>query len=185
MNIASNARMTAVFGVAVLAIIMALAVAAFSAQQEDTNDAAQQLAAAQMRAAQAQSVARMLRILKLEAKTAPGLVAADSASLAEARLEGDMKALVEAQGGELRSAELQDVKASGHLEAIRVRYDLSVPAARLAAFIYAVESHTPFLIVDHVEMSGPMSWQSPAPPPDKASRIDLQWTLLSYRWRPA
>ena len=96
-----------------------------------------------------------------------------------------MKAIVENNAGEVRSTQVATKKRIGGLEEITVQYDLTVPLTRLSAVLYAIESHTPYLFIDHADIGAPMGWQPQAATGSKRPvepNLQLRCTIRAYRW---
>jgi hypothetical protein len=180
---------------ALIALSVALAVAAlmfvvpvvatFVAQQRVMDDSLNQLAVYRAEAKLQPQLEGELKVLQQRGTTAPGLILADSTALAEAELQRQLKAIVEANAGELQSAQGGASKQIGDLELISVQSDLLVPMTRLSALIYALESHTPYIFIDRADISAPMGWQTQsqaAAKPQPEPKLSVRWTIHAYRW---
>lgn len=113
------------------------------------------------------------------ARGAPGLIKTSSADLAAAQIQTDLKNLVHANTGEIRTAQTAPVVKTGGFETIAVAYDLTVPLSHLRALTYAIESHTPYLFLDNVEISAPQAAGSAT---QSEPTLELRWTVHGYRW---
>jgi hypothetical protein len=112
------------------------------------------------------------------------LIVADDSALAEAQVQREVKSLVENNVGEVRSTQVASKKPTGGLEEISIQYDLSVPITRLDPLLYAIESHTPYLFIDHATISGGLAWQQPQSASKKQPepKLDVRLTVRAYRW---
>lgn len=169
-------------GVAALAILILIAVPfylLFAAQSEDRDAMLRQLALYHAKVAQRSALADELRNLQAMARGAPGLIKTSSADLAAAQIQTDLKNLVHANTGEIRTAQTAPVVKTGGFETIAVAYDLTVPLSHLRALTYAIESHTPYLFLDNVEISAPQAAGSAT---QSEPTLELRWTVHGYRW---
>jgi len=169
---------------AVVLLVAVPLIAAFSTQRDEVEDALRQLARYRAEVGLKPQLDAELQTLRQRGATGLGLIVADNAQLAEAQLEHEIKAIVESNGGEVRSSQSNAPKPLGNLERISVQYDLALPITRLSAVIYAVEAHTPYYFIDRADISGPTGWQ-PQTQLQKSTpepKLELRWTLHAYRW---
>lgn len=192
MEIAENlygrrAALTALMvGVAMLALVIGVpAATAFLALHQETDDTLTQLARYRAELGLRPKLEQQLSELRQRGAVAPGLIVAQDSSLAEAQIQREVKSIVEANAGEVQSTQLATKKAVGSLEEITVQYDLTVPITRLNALLYAIESHTPYLYIDHADISAPLGWQfqptaNGKKPPEP--KLQLRCSIHAYRW---
>ncbi len=183
-------RRAALTGLSVAVVIFVIVVvvpvvAAVISQHQEIADSLHQLALYRAELAHRPELETELQALRQRGAAAPGLIVADNASLAEAQLERDIKSLVEANAGEIHSAQIGETRSMGDLDLIAVQYELSVPITHLSALVYAIESHTPYFFIDHADISAPLDWQpathtGSSPPPEP--KLEVRWTIRSYRW---
>ena len=157
----------------------------FVAQHDEINESLHQLALYRAEAAQQSQLETNLKSLRQRGAAVPGYIVADNIALAEAAVQGDVKTVVEANGGQIHSAQIGETKHLGNLDLVAIQYDLTVPITHLRALIYDIETHTPYYFIDHADISAPMSWQpsrqagnSVEPEP----QLEARWTIKSYRW---
>lgn len=152
----------------------------FLVPSADSSDAAiERLGALQAEAAALPRAQAQYAALRGEAQAQPSLLQGDSDALAQAALQSDIKSLVEANGGEVRSAFAVPPAAEQGLSLISVQYDVTIPLSKLRPLAYAIESHVPYLFLSTIDVAAPQSW-----PADKAGtdpRIELRWTVSGYR----
>jgi hypothetical protein len=175
--------MLAVTGAA--AALLLFAVLPFAAlllvQGAAIADSKVRLAAAQEALARRSALEVEFRDLSASAATAPGLLSAGSAALAQAQLQSAMKSVIEEHGGVLLSAQILPPDPVHGFDAVAIQYDLTVPLSRLRGLLYAVETHTPYLFIAEAEMQMPANWSPDnAQLPDPA--LELRWTVRAYRW---
>jgi len=166
--------------VAFALVIVAPVVAAFAAQNGDIDDMLQQLGSYRAEIAAKPALKTQLAELDRQGATVPGVIEGDTTALAQAQLQRQIKTLVEANQGTLRSVQAMSAIKRGGFETIAVQADLSVPISRLKALAYALSAHRPYLFVDEASIS--------APPSDldniqiHEQMLDVRWTVHGYRW---
>ncbi len=143
--------------------------ALFQGQADDRSAFLEQLTAYREQEARKPALQAQLAALQEGAKTVPGLVSASSASLAQAELQGDMKELIDKNGGNLLSAQLMPPTKVKGFDQVAIEYDMTVPLSRLSSLLYAVETHTPYFFVDSADLVMPPNWR-PSP------------QVQAYRW---
>ena len=167
---------------AVLVLLIVLPVMAiYASQQQEKNDSLYQLAIFRAEAAMKPQLEAELLSLHQRGVSTPGLISADSVTLAQAQMERDIKGIVETNGGEIHSAQNGTSSRIGDLDLILIQYDLSIPVMRLSALTYAVESHTPYFFIDRADIAAPAGWQVGANAP-AAPKLEIHWTIRGYRW---
>ena len=110
-----------------------------------------------------------------------GLFEGKSAALAAAAVQSDVKTIVESNGGTVLSSQNIPPTAADGFEKIEIQYDISVPLGSLKNIIYQIETHTPFLFIDSVNMRMPENWQ-PGNGTGPAPAMEAQWVVRAYRW---
>ncbi len=177
---AAIAGLCAAIGVVTILIGIPI-LATYTAQQQEVKESLHQLAVFRAEAAMRPVFEAELQSLRRRGATTPGLITADSVALAQAQLQHDVKTIVEANGGEVRSAQNGPVGSTGGLDVVSIEYDLSLPISHLSALLYAVETHTPYLFVDHADIAAPVGWQ-PASAAQAEPQLEIHWTIRAYRW---
>lgn len=163
-----------------LVVIVPIA-AAFAAQDGEIADSLQQLGYFRAEIAAKPLLESELRALNEKGASVPGVVEGDSTALAQARLQSEVKALVEARGGSVRSMQILPAAAQGGFELVAVQCDFSVPQARLGDLAYAVSTHAPYLFVDEASITAPLG--EPDDLRKAEATLDMRWTVHGYRWR--
>lgn len=157
---------------------------AFAAQQEDIAQSHQLLSAYERRIALRPVVEARLADLKSHESSAAGLIGGGSAELAAANIQNVVKALIESEAGQVRSAQnLAPVSADG-FQRIEIQYDVSLPMTRLKTIAYRIETSTPYLFLDGIDLRAPENWQSLGVQIDPPN-VDVRWTVRGYRWTGA
>lgn len=180
-----KSRMAALAACAVAAIVFAViavtpVVAAFSAQSDEIDASLQQLGFYRAEIAAKPALEAELQSLNQKGASVPGVIDAESTSLAQAQLQSQVKALIEANKGSVRSMQIMPASKQGGFEVIAVQCDLSVPQGQLKSLAYAVAAHAPYLFVDEASISAPNTG-----PDDIGARqamLDIRWTVHGYRW---
>jgi general secretion pathway protein M len=110
-----------------------------------------------------------------------GLVEGSSAALAAAVVQSDVKVIVERNGGTVLSSQNMPSSLTDNFEKIEIQYDLTLPPGNLKNVIYQLETHTPYLFLDSVNMRMPENWgvQDPNAP---VPAMEVQLVVRGYRW---
>jgi hypothetical protein len=155
--------------------------AAFAAQDEDIAQSHRMLAAYERRIALRPVIEAKLDGLKLQQTANTGVIDGASAELAAASIQSVVKALIEAQSGQILSAQNLPPVATDGFQRIDVQYEATLPMTRVKEAAYRIETATPYLFLDAVDIRAPESWQlgpyATEPPP-----VDVRWTVHGYRW---
>lgn len=169
-------------GLVILTLLVVLPImAVYASQQQENSDSLYQLALFRAEASTRPQLELELQSLRQRGSATPGLITADSVSLAQAQLERDVKAIVEANGGEIYSAQISASSRIGDLDIVLIQCDLSIPIARLSALVYAIESHSPYFFIDRADIAAPAGWQVGGNTPS-APKLEIHWTIRGYRW---
>jgi len=118
-----------------------------------------------------------VRALEQAAAGGDGLIAAAPAPAAIAALQGALRQLVQASGGEVRQTQPGGAVAEHGLERIEAGFDLTLPSAALPGFLEALDAHDPYLFVDRLELTQPEA-------AGKAPAVTVHLQLRAYR-RPS
>ena len=168
-------------GIAAFALVIVTpVVAAFAAQNGDIDDMLQQLGSYRAEIAAKPALQAQLAELDRQGATVPGVIEGDTTSLAQAQLQRQIKAVVEANQGTLHSVQAMPAVKQGGFETIAVQADLSVPISRLKALAYALSAHRPYLFVDETSISSPPSDLDNVQVHEQM--LDVRWTVHGYRW---
>jgi hypothetical protein len=182
-----KAALTALFGLMALVLLLVVAPigASFLALHDETTDTLNQLALYRSELGSRPQLEKVLADIRQRAASGTGLIVADDSALAEAQIQREMKAIIESNAGEVRSTQVATKKRIRGLEEITVQYDLSVPLTRLSSVLYAIESHTPYLFIDHADIATPMGWPPQAGASAKRQiepNLEVRCTVRAYRW---
>jgi len=163
-------------------VLVALPLAAmFRAQAEDREEALAQLEAYRAEEARRPALQARLAALQEGAKSVPGLLTATSAALAQARLQSEMKELIDRNGGSLLSAQLLPPTKVKGFDSVAIQYDVTIPLSRFSGLVYAVETHVPYYFVDSADFVMPPNWRANLAQQDPS--MEMRWTIHAYRWR--
>ncbi len=168
-----------VLGTTTVALLLALAMTTLFHGSLDPDTDVQILARLRAQAAARPQAERALATIRAQIATLPSLVRGETGALAQAALQGDLKAIAEANGSEVRSALPLPVVTEHGLERLSIQYDLVVPASKFRAFVHAIESHAPYLFVSSVDLSAPLSWSTDSKAPEP--KFEVRWTISGYR----
>jgi|GEM_PF-1461975 len=167
---------------ALLVVAIGLPVyAAFSAQTADRDAMLQRLSVYRAEIAARPRLQAELKNIRGQAQSASSLIKSDSAALAAAQMQNEVKAIVAANKGEIRSTQIAPIVKTNGFETIAVAYDFLVPVSRLRALTYAIEAHTPYLFLDAVDMVAPQNSQATGAP-GVSPVLEIRWTIRGYRW---
>jgi general secretion pathway protein M len=171
----------AVAGTMLLLLIAGLGFLIFGGQSADTEEAVHQLAIYRAEAALKPQLEAQLKAVRERAAQTSGLIAGESPELAQSQLQDEVKAIVTANQGEVRTAQIVPASTVDGFQVIAVQYDLTIPMSRLRDLTYALETHTPYLFIDEADITSPQDWQS-GDPQIANPMIELRWTIHGYRW---
>jgi len=138
------------------------------------------LAAYRRAEAQRPVVEAELKALKTAQAATAGLIDGATPPLAAARLQTEMKKIVEAHGGEIRSVQNLPPALVEGFETIELRYDITLPMKALGPVVYEVESHTPYLFIDGVDIHAPEALASDQPAAQEP-KLGIRWDVRAYR----
>jgi hypothetical protein len=160
-----------------LATIAVGVLALFGTQRTQINQSLWELAKLHAEVAERPALQALLDDLKRKTASLPGLYIAANDALAGAQMESDVKATVSGNDGEVHSAQILPPARKDGFDIISVQYDVSVPQSQLRHLLYAIETHTPYLLISEADISA-----SPdAQPQNHDQPIELRLTLHAYR----
>jgi hypothetical protein len=157
---------------------------AFAAQDEEIAQSHQMLAAYERRIALRPLIEKRLAESRRTDASSAGAVPGISAELAAANVQKLVKAIIEGQGGQIRSVQNLAPVATAGFQRIEIQYDLSLPMTRLKGTAYRIETNAPYLFLDGVDIRAPENWQA-GPYTSDAPDLDVRWTVRGYRWAGA
>jgi general secretion pathway protein M len=165
--------------VAVLVVFVGLlpAYEAFAEQSDELAQTRQDFAGYRAEIAARPRLKAALDALRRDGADNAVLLSGDSTALAAAALQGTVKALIERHGGQLRSAQTVSSRVSGNLEKVVVQDELSLPLGALKPTLYALETGTPYLFVDEIEMRPELVGDNTTAP----ANVQVLWTIHGYR----
>ncbi|MGH6871417.1 MAG: type II secretion system protein GspM [Rhizomicrobium sp.] len=153
----------------------------FGGQSAATEEATRQLAIYRAESAMRPQLEAQLKQVQAQASQVQGLIASDSAALAQAQLQDDVKAIVTANQGEVRTAQIVPASMEDGFEIIAIQYDLMIPMSKLADLTYAIETHTPYLFIGEADITSQQDFQS-GDPQIANPMVEVRWTIHGYRW---
>jgi general secretion pathway protein M len=183
MTTPSSMRGWAVAILAALTILLLAAIflplgEAFAGQSADAAAAQQALATYRAEIAARPRLEAERNAVDRQEASAAALVGGASTALAAASLQSLVKDLVEKHGGQLRSAQTLYGAPSGGLEKVEVQFEVSLPLGSLKAATYELETGSPYLFLDIVDIRPEIySGGATGAPGD----LHVQWTLHGYR----
>lgn len=156
-NLSPLTRKFVAVGLLVIAVLLVLNVIVFplsdrySARQSAIADAQRQIAAYRQVLARAPALKEQVEQIRRNPRRRRGFLTAASPALAGAQLENKLKAIVQSNGGTLRSTRMQPQKGDGP-ERIRMTLDLTAGTGALLKIVHDIESAVPWLIADNVHI---------------------------------
>lgn len=177
-RLAALAILVGVTGAAVGGLVEPIASAYLGAEQSVEQ---QRAAIAHASAAGADPEALKAELAGLRARqgTVPGALKSANDSLAAADLQNRLKSAIEAAHGELRSVQTLPSRVEGGFRRVTIRGHASMKIAALRHALYDLESSSPLLFLDNVEIDAR---------PDKSGRhgaaedpnLDIRFDLYGY-----
>jgi hypothetical protein len=161
-------------------IVVLPIVAAFMAQNDDIHESLNQLGFYRAEIGSKSALETQLSELDRQGASVPGVITGDSAALAQAQLQSQIKALVEASHGVVRSVQAVPATKRGGFETIQVQCDFSIPESELKNLAYAVGDHKPYLFVDEASIN--TASNDPDDIHNQQAMLDVRWTVHGYRW---
>jgi len=116
--------------------------------------------------------------LKEHQASAVGFMQSSNSSLAAAELQNRIKSSVEAAHGELRSTQILPAREEGAFRRISIRGQIAVNTAALQRVFYDLESATPFLFLDNVEIRSRPARRSSGAEDDPI--LEVRFDLYGY-----
>jgi general secretion pathway protein M len=116
--------------------------------------------------------------LKERQASAVGFMQSTNSSLAAAELQNRIKSSVEAAHGELRSTQILPQRDEGVFRRISIRGQIAVNTAALQRVFYDLESASPFLFLDNVEIRSRPARRSSGAEDDPI--LEVRFDLYGY-----
>ncbi len=174
----------AVAGALFLLLVVAPLAFVLFAQSDAESEALNQLAHYRAEIAARPALEAELANLREKLSTVPGAIAGDSAALAQAQLQSDVKSLVENNAGAVRSAQILPVSDASGFDVIAIQYEITLPITHLRDLLYATEAHSPYLFIDNVDIAMQQDWR-PAEAQTPEPVLLVRWTVRAYHWNGA
>jgi hypothetical protein len=119
-----------------------------------------------------------LKTLQTTSDNSTGLAAGPTPAVAAASLQGELKNLIEAVGGEIRSVQILPVEKVEEFEKLSLQYELNVPQQSMQRLLSALKAHRTILIIESLRLRVPESVRVS----DAAdTKISGQWIIASFR----
>ena len=166
---------------AVFCGVVVYAISAFVSGQEDLEQSLDRLSSYRAIIATRPQVEAEATRLQQSVQSLPGLIPGENASQAAAAIQNEIRTIVAGIGGEVRSSQNLPPSTGDGFEKIEVSCDITLPLNRLPDFLYRLETHTPYLFFDQIEIETPQNLPTAAQ--GSAQRIDLHGTVRGYRWK--
>ncbi len=118
--------------------------------------------------------------LRKQTASIPGLIKEKNVTLAAAKLQSEIRSIIESRGGQIRSTQNLSPSKIGSFDKIDIRYDFAIPTNHLRELVYQLDTHMPYLFFDaveaHVSENVQLDGPDAAPP-----NMDVRWTITAYR----
>jgi general secretion pathway protein M len=135
------------------------------------------------RAEQRPQLAQLLAAEEERAASVTGYLAAIDDALAAAELQDRVKGVVEAAGGELRSAQSLNVEPVEEIGGVRragLKVRFSADIESLGTILYDLETGEPYLFVDGLSVREPRRQRRRGDEPEEAPQLDVMVDLYGY-----
>ena len=153
---------------------------AAASQSEDILQALDRLAAYEATISSQPELEAQLESIRQQSASLAGLINATTAALAAASMQNDVRSIASQIGGEVRSTQNLPPSALDSFEKIEIACEVTLPRNRLKDLLYQIESHTPYLFLDRINVEVP---QNLLPRGERAQpRVDIQFVVRGYRW---
>ncbi|HEX7968616.1 MAG TPA: type II secretion system protein GspM [Stellaceae bacterium] len=152
---AGRALALAILAGLVLFVLLGVVVPLLDAYDQARSSAERNQAAIEHIRQSARSLAELqaeLARLKEQQASAVGFMQSSNSSLAAAELQNRIKSSVETARGELRSTQILPARDERAFRRISIRGQIAVNTAALQRLFYELESASPFLFLDNIEI---------------------------------
>lgn len=168
---------------ALLAAVWALAahpvIVWLNDRQDNEHRLRKLLAGYRRMAAERPALERELQSWRQREGATIGYVDGNSSALAAANLQGQIKRIIESNGGEIGSVQNLAPLATANGERITIHYDLSIPEAKLTDVLYQLETNVPYLFLDNLTIHG-QEGLIPATQGGKGQKLSLRCDVHGY-----
>lgn len=121
---------------------------------------------------------QLIEIRQVQASQS-GFLEGANESLATAQLQNRIKTIIETGGGELRSTQVLPVRDEGKFRRIIVRGQMATNTAAMQRIFYDIESASPYLILDNIDIRARPSPRTPENGPTD-TMLDVRFDLYGY-----
>jgi general secretion pathway protein M len=121
---------------------------------------------------------QLIEIREVQASQS-GFLGGANESLATAQLQNRIKTIIETGGGELRSTQVLPVRDEGKFRRIIVRGQMATNTAAMQRIFYDIESASPYLILDNIDIRARPSPRTPENVPTDPM-LDVRFDLYGY-----
>jgi general secretion pathway protein M len=125
------------------------------------------------------NVSRQLTETRQVQASQSGFLEGANESLATAQLQNRIKTIIETGGGELRSTQVLPVRDEGKFRRIIVRGQMATNTAAMQRIFYDIESASPYLILDNIDIRARPSSRAPENDPTD-TMLDVRFDLYGY-----
>ena len=153
---------------------------AFAAQSDAMAQSQTRIGAYQAEIASQKDYEAELALVNAQQTGSAGLVSGKNSALAAANMQNLVSLLVESEQGQVRSAQNLPATAVDGFERIAIQYDVSLPTKNLRETAYRLETQTPYLFLDNVDIRMPETWQSEGAASDPPN-LEIRWTVHAFR----
>jgi hypothetical protein len=116
----------------------------------------------------------------------PGLIDATNTPLAAARLQSAVKAIIETEGGQVRSVQELPATRAGGFQRVAIRLDVGVTTDGLQKALHRIEAAQPYMFVDNLAIRAPEPARVAGPRlPATASDLAIRLEVFGYMRAPA
>ncbi len=134
------------------------------AEHDRTIEQSRDLLTRHMRIAlERQHLEARLTALRETQSTSGRLIEGDSVELAAAGVQNKLKALADANGAKLKSTQILPAVDSEAFRKVAVRVTMMADTEAAQAVFHALETATPYLFLDRIDLRGPKRRSAPGP----------------------
>lgn len=167
--------------VVILFLLSLPLVAAFRVQDQRIATSLRELSILRAEAAAIPTLRDQLKSLRQQISVSPGAVQSASTALAQSQLQQALDSITTANGAAIHSTQMVPPDRAHGFESIAIQDDMTVPMSKLGNLIYAVETRTPYLFLDNVQIASSQPWQTPTGS-GQDPQLNVRWTVHAYRW---
>jgi general secretion pathway protein M len=129
-------------------------------------------------AAAGPALARQLEDVARAAAPQQFYLAGATDALAAAELQASLQSLVAANAGQLRSIQVLPAGETDGFRRVALRVELSAPLAGLYPLLYRLETGTPYLVIEAIDIDGPP--EAPGAKPAAAPMLNASFVVVGY-----